>query len=135
MSVRVEVVCVSADGTEQRRDVMAIERAELVMETLGMSLKEGKALLEGVQDLMVAHHVNEYLEQHRKCPSCGKRPSPRMPAARRSRRYLVRSTYQIRAGTGAPATLRVQIHSGPPICGCRGEPVRNCFTWRRNGLR
>jgi hypothetical protein len=73
MSVRVEVVCVSADGTEQRRDVMAIERAELVMETLGMSLKEGKALLEGVQDLMVAHQVNEYLEQHRKCPSCGKR--------------------------------------------------------------
>jgi hypothetical protein len=73
MNVRVEVVCLSADGTEQRREMMAIERTELVMETLGMSLKEGKALLEGVQDVLIAHQVQEYLEQHRKCSNCGKR--------------------------------------------------------------
>lgn len=73
MNVRVEVVCISADGTEQRQDVMAIDRAQLVMETLGMNLKEGKALLEGVQELIITHQVNEYLEQHRPCPACGKR--------------------------------------------------------------
>ena len=73
MSIRVEVVCIGADGIEQRRDVLAMERAELAMETLGMNLKESKALLKGVQDLMVAHQVNEYLEQHRQCPQCGKR--------------------------------------------------------------
>jgi hypothetical protein len=73
MNVRVEVVCLRADGTEQRRETMAIERTELVMETLGMSLKEGKALLEGVQDVLIAHQVQEYLEQHRKCSNCGKR--------------------------------------------------------------
>jgi hypothetical protein len=73
MKVRVEVVCTGTDGTEQRHDVIAIERAELVMETLGMSLQEGKALLEGVQDVFVAHQANEYLEQHRKCTNCGKR--------------------------------------------------------------
>ncbi len=67
------MVCLSADGTELRRDVMAIERAELVMKTLGMSLKEGKALLEGVQDFLIAQQVHEYLEQHRKCSNCGKR--------------------------------------------------------------
>ena len=49
MNVRVEVVCVGMDGTEERRDVMRIDRAQLVMETLGMNLEEGKALLERVQ--------------------------------------------------------------------------------------
>jgi hypothetical protein len=50
MSVRVEVVCIAGDGSEQRREVMTIERRELAMETLGLTLKEGKALLAGVQD-------------------------------------------------------------------------------------
>jgi hypothetical protein len=54
MNVRAEVVCVGVDGTEERRDVLTIDRAQLVMETLGMNLKEGKALLEGVQELMIA---------------------------------------------------------------------------------
>ena len=46
MNVRVEMVCVHADGTEQRREVLVIERSELpAMETLGMNLTEGKALL------------------------------------------------------------------------------------------
>ena len=73
MNVHVEVVCVTADGTEQRRDVLAVERAGLAMETLGMSLQEGKALLEGVQDWIVAQQVHENLEQQRVCPLCGQR--------------------------------------------------------------
>ena len=73
MNVRVEVVCITADGIEQRRNVMAIERTELAMETLGMSLQEGKALLEEVQNWVVARQVNENLEQRRVCPSCGQR--------------------------------------------------------------
>jgi hypothetical protein len=43
VNVRGELVCTGADGTEQRRDVMEIERAALAMETLGMNLNEGKA--------------------------------------------------------------------------------------------
>ena len=73
MNVRVEMVCITADGIEQRRNVMAIERTELAMETLGMSLQEGKALLEEVQNWVVARQVNENLEQRRVCPSCGQR--------------------------------------------------------------
>jgi hypothetical protein len=41
MKVRVEVVCLNADGDEQRRQVLTIERRELAMETLGMNLTEG----------------------------------------------------------------------------------------------
>ena len=54
MNIRIEVVCVSADGREQRRQLSGFERQELAMETLGMSLAESKTLLEGVQDFMVA---------------------------------------------------------------------------------
>ena len=39
---RIEVVSVDADGSEQRRQVLAVERQELAMETLGMSLAESK---------------------------------------------------------------------------------------------
>jgi uncharacterized protein (DUF983 family) len=43
------------------------------METLGMNLSEGKALLAGMQDFVIAQQANEYLEQQRTCPACGQR--------------------------------------------------------------
>ena len=63
MNIRIEIVCVSADGLEQRRQLSGFERQELAMETLGMSLAESKALLEGVQNYMIAKQVSEDLEQ------------------------------------------------------------------------
>jgi hypothetical protein len=51
MTFRVEVVCLH-DGGEQRCSVVEMERAELALETLGMSLAEGKAILHGIQDFM-----------------------------------------------------------------------------------
>jgi hypothetical protein len=44
MKFRVEVICVNNEGAEQRCEVMEMERQELAMETLGLSLAEGKAL-------------------------------------------------------------------------------------------
>jgi hypothetical protein len=73
MNVRVEMVCVRADGREQRQDVLAIERQELTMETLGMSLAESKALLEGVQQFLIVQQTSEDLEQRRACPHCCQR--------------------------------------------------------------
>src|SRR5258706_15474528 len=73
MKVRVEVVCLNADGDEQRRQVLTIERRELAMETLGMNLTEGKAVLADVQDFVGAQQVSEDLEQRRACPHCRRR--------------------------------------------------------------
>lgn len=70
MSMRVEVVCRNADGGEQRREVLRIERRELAMETLGMNLSESKALLAGVQDFVIAQQVHSDLERRRVCPHC-----------------------------------------------------------------
>ena len=73
MKIRVEVVCLNADGDEQPRQVLTIERRELAMETLGMNLTESKALLAGVQDFVVAQQARQELEQRRDCPHCRRR--------------------------------------------------------------
>jgi hypothetical protein len=75
MSVRVEVICFADDGSEQRRQVVAIERRELTMETLGLTLAEAKTLLAGVQDFVVAEQARAHLEQQRACSQCGQRHS------------------------------------------------------------
>jgi hypothetical protein len=71
MKFRVEVIYVNDEGTEQRHDVMEMERRELAMETLGLSLAEGKTLLRGVQDLVVSQQISEDLQRRRNCPACG----------------------------------------------------------------
>lgn len=73
MKFRVEVVCVNDAGQEHRSDVLEMERRQLAMETLGLNLCDSKAMLESVQDFMVARQAVEDLEQRRRCPNCGVR--------------------------------------------------------------
>jgi hypothetical protein len=73
MRFRIEVICVNDDAAEQRGGVMELERNQLVMETLGLSLCEGKAILQGVQDFVASQQTAEYLKRRRSCPSCGQR--------------------------------------------------------------
>lgn len=73
MKFRVEVICGKDEGAQQRRDAIAIERRELAMETLGWSVVEGKALLQGVQDFVVSQQVSEDLKRRRRCPNCAER--------------------------------------------------------------
>ena len=42
MKFRVDVICVNERGVETRREVMELERGSLAMETLGLTLAEGK---------------------------------------------------------------------------------------------
>ena len=73
MKFRLEVVCVNDEGEEQRGEVLAMERHQLAMETLGLNLTESKVLLERVQDFVVARQAAEDLEQRRSCLNCGER--------------------------------------------------------------
>src|SRR5579871_3334776 len=71
MKFRIQVVCVTDDGAEQMQEVMKFERQELVMETLGLSLAEGKATLHGVQEFVAAQQTAEFLQRARTCAHCG----------------------------------------------------------------
>jgi len=71
MKFRVEVICVNDDGTEQRCDVVEMERRQLAMETLGLSVADGKAILHEVQDFVASQQMAEDLKCRRNCPNCG----------------------------------------------------------------
>jgi len=73
MKFRVEVVCINDGGQEHRSHVLEMERRQLAMETLGLTLCESKAMLERVQEFVVARQTAENLEQRRHCQNCGER--------------------------------------------------------------
>jgi hypothetical protein len=66
MKFRVEVICLH-EGGEQRCSILEMERTELAIETLGLSVAEGKAMLHGVQDFVAAQQVVEDLHRKRAC--------------------------------------------------------------------
>ena len=70
MKFRIQVVCVNDAGHEHRNDLLEIERRQLAMETLGLSLYESKAMLESLQEFVVARQTAEDLPQRRHCPNC-----------------------------------------------------------------
>src|SRR6202140_3923210 len=120
MKVRVEVVSLNTDGEEQRRQVLTIERQELAMETLGVNLTEGKALLAGVQDFVVAQQAREELKQRRACPRC-------------RRRYTTKDS-----GSTSVSTVFGRVEVPNPRwnrCGCQteGPPTFRPMRTRLNG--
>jgi hypothetical protein len=63
MKFRIQVLRVADDGAERMKEVMEFERQELAMETLGMSLAEGKAVLKGVlQEFVAEQQAAEFLQ-------------------------------------------------------------------------
>ena len=76
MRVRVQVVIESDHGNrEVIEEVTRLERGALQLETLGLTLAEAKALLQGVQRTVVTQQVADYLEQQRCCSQCGTKRS------------------------------------------------------------
>ena len=73
MKFKIDVVCVDDDGTEQPREIMALSRAHLAMDTLGLTLAESKELLHHLQIHLVEQQAAAYLRQHHACPQCGQR--------------------------------------------------------------
>ena len=73
MNFRIDVICMEEDGTEHRAEVLAFAKDQLAMETLGLTLAEGKELLANVQAYVAEQQATTYLEQHRTCPACGQK--------------------------------------------------------------
>src|SRR5712692_915555 len=78
MRIRVQVI-IEADQEStvplRIEEVACFERGTLSPETLGLRLGEAKQMLAGIQQVMIAQQVEEYVEQQRQCPHC-RQPLP-----------------------------------------------------------
>jgi len=72
MKVRIQVK-VSTEGGEQVEEITLLEREQPQLETLGLSLAEGKDILKKIQAVVVERQLDEFLCRERCCPECGKR--------------------------------------------------------------
>ena len=68
---RLQLVVVNASGHEHVQEVARIERDEVAMETLGLTLAEGKLILKRIQEGVVQEQIQEALLRRRDCPECG----------------------------------------------------------------
>lgn len=71
MQVNIQMVTTNGDQ-KTVHDILGLERKELSIETLGLTLNESKAMTAAIQKTMVDAQVEEYLSEHKSCPQCGK---------------------------------------------------------------
>ena len=72
MTFRLQLVAVGDSGPEQVQEIARWEREGVQLETLGLTLAEGKLILKNVQESVIQKQVHESLARQRCCPDCGK---------------------------------------------------------------
>ncbi|MBK7181276.1 MAG: hypothetical protein IPH82_29535 [Chloroflexi bacterium] len=88
MKIKVQVVIEYEDETTETvvKEIGCLQRAAPSIETLGIRLDEGKAILANLQESVVAHQVAEHMKKHEYCATVTNRidgmaikPSPIAP--------------------------------------------------------
>jgi hypothetical protein len=71
MKIKVQIM-IEHEGEDKPivEEICCLYRGDLLPETVGLTLNEGKKLLAKVQEEMVTHQANKFVEQQRYCPSC-----------------------------------------------------------------
>jgi len=54
-------------------EITSLTRSELTAETLGLSLAEGKAILQDIQQIVVEQQVGSFLASQKRCPDCSRK--------------------------------------------------------------
>src|SRR6266511_582525 len=111
MKVKVQVI-IEYEGVDTPlvEEVACLCRGDLLPETIGLTLEEGKALLASIQKSLVGHQAAADVEQQRLCPACG-------------RRQRNRGTHEI-----VHRTLFGKLHITSPrlsLCACRQHKKRS----------
>src|SRR6516162_2265197 len=74
MNLPIRLVTIADNGPEQVHEMASLQRTELQLETLGLTLAEGKTILREIQRVLVQRQVAECLEPYRHCSACGQPP-------------------------------------------------------------
>jgi hypothetical protein len=72
MTFKVRGVTVTESGEEVVRDVACGERHERTPASLGFAIADRKAILQGLQEVVVEWQIRTYLDTQHHCPHCGK---------------------------------------------------------------
>jgi hypothetical protein len=131
---RIQVVHVADDGTERMKEVMELERQELAMETLGMSLVEGKAVLKGVQEFVAEQQVAEFLQRERTCRHCASHLSSKGAGSTSVRTVFGTVGCRIHAGISVTVSRRGKGPFDRSKAGYAGKPLLSCCIWKCGGL-
>jgi hypothetical protein len=79
MTFKVRVVAVTESGEEVVRDVACVERHELTPASLGLAIADSKAILQGLQEVVVEWQMRTYLDTQHHCPHCASCARARAP--------------------------------------------------------
>jgi hypothetical protein len=71
--LKVQVMAMTEDGSQEICEIASVERTDLKPETLGLTLAEGKAILKGIQQTVIQRQISSCLAPCRQCPTCGRR--------------------------------------------------------------
>jgi hypothetical protein len=71
MTFQIRVVAIEDNGQEHVHELTSVQRAELKLETLGLTLAESKAILRDIQRVVVEQQTAEWMATHKRCPACG----------------------------------------------------------------
>ena len=71
MTFPIHVMAIADNGPEPVHHITSLPRTELKMETLGLTLAEGKAILSAIQRVVVEEQTAHHVAAHRQCPDCG----------------------------------------------------------------
>lgn len=71
MRCKLQMVIETENG-EAVHDISHIERGDMAVETVGLSLAEAKSLLGGIQRTLVEQQIAEQFRHGQNCPDCGK---------------------------------------------------------------
>jgi hypothetical protein len=71
MKLQIRLVVIADNEPEQVHEIASLQRTELKLETLGMTLAEGKTILREIQRVVVERQVAECLEPYQHCSTCG----------------------------------------------------------------
>ena len=71
MICKIQVFTIGDDGREETREIACLEWTDLKPETLGLTLAEGKMILNDVQQIVVERQASSSLLLRRACPDCG----------------------------------------------------------------
>ena len=128
-----QVVTITDEGQEITQDIACVERQDLTPVTLGLSLAEGKAVLQALQEVVVEWQMQAYLRQQRTCPQCGKT---------RRRKGLHHTVFRTVFGVlsvesprlyHCPCQAPETTTFSPLATLLPNAPPRNCSSWKPNG--